>query len=209
MPPGAVAPPRLARPAERLAGFDAVRGLGAVAVVVLHAAYGYSHIRMPGLIWPVPLDEPSRAAHAAFWWIEGCIMPLFLTVSGYFLARSLERQTPGDVLRGRTARLLRPMLTLGLLVLVLDTQIWTAGLVATDRATWREFLRLKFIPPIQNHFWGPGHLWYVEYLWLICAAVCVGAWLKNRLFSEQQKEFRDDGSAQRLPGCWRRGCSRC
>ncbi|MGC1276277.1 MAG: acyltransferase [Planctomycetaceae bacterium] len=161
---------------NRLHGFDAVRGLAAVAVVALHAAYPYIRFPMPGLVWAVPVDEPNRLADGVFWWIEGSVMPLFFTLSGYFLAQSLVRQPPSDVLAGRSRRLLLPMATVGLAVLAADLHVWAYGLISTGRATFREYLRMKYSPEIQANLWGPAHLWYVEYLWLLCLLVCTAAW---------------------------------
>lgn len=162
---------------DRLHGFDAVRGLAAVAVVALHAAYPYIYYEMPGLIWAVPVDEPSRLADVVFWWTEASVMPLFFTLSGYFLARSLRRQSPGDVVSGRSRRLLLPMATVGLAVLTIDLQVWAFGLISSGRATFSQYLRFKYSPGIHDHMWGPAHLWYIQYLWILCAIVCGAVWL--------------------------------
>jgi peptidoglycan/LPS O-acetylase OafA/YrhL len=166
---------------DRLHAFDNVRGLAAVAVVALHASYAYARFPLAGLVWPVPLDEPSALANGVFWGIEGSVMPLFFTLSGFFLARSLAKQSPGRVLAGRTRRLLVPMTTVGLAVLAVDLHVWVLGLITTDRATIREYRRLKFAPEIQSDLFGPAHLWYIEYLWLLCVAICAAFWLRDRL----------------------------
>lgn len=180
--------------ADRQHGFDAVRGLAAVAVVALHVAYPYIFFPMPGLVWVVPVDEPNRLADAVFWWIEGSVMPLFFTLSGYFLARSLARQTPRGVLAGRSRRLLLPMATIGFGVLTVDLHVWAFGLISTGRATFREYLRMKYPPEIQANLWGPAHLWYVEYLWLLCLLVCAAVWLgqfiRNRTTAELPRTAR-------------------
>lgn len=165
---------------DRLHAFDNVRGLAAVAVVALHASYAYARFPLDGLVWPVPLDQPSAVANVIFWAIEGSVMPLFFTLSGYFLARSLVKQTAGKVLAGRTRRLFVPMTTVGFAVLAVDLHVWVLGLISTDRATIREYRRLKFAPEIQADLFGPAHLWYIEYLWLLCVAVCAAAWLRNQ-----------------------------
>jgi len=158
---------------ERLYGFDAVRGLAAIAVVALHAAYPYILAPMPGLIWPVPLDEPSRLADACFWWIEGFVMPLFFTISGYFLARSLVKQRPGTVAAGRSRRLVVSFWTVGIVILAVDLLVWTGGFALTGQSTWNDFRRMKFGPAVDDHLWGPAHLWYLEYLWVLCAGTCL------------------------------------
>lgn len=166
---------------DRLQAFDNVRGLAAIAVVALHASYAYALFPLEGLVWPVPIDEPSLVANAIFWGIEGSVMPLFFTLSGFFLARSLAKQSPGRVLAGRTRRLLVPMTTVGLAVLAVDLHVWVLGLISTDRATIRDYRRMKFAPEIQSNLFGPAHLWYIEYLWLLCVVFCGVVWLRDRL----------------------------
>ena len=166
---------------DRLHAFDNVRGLAAVAVVALHASYAYARFPLEGLVWPVPLNEPSLLANAIFWAIEGSVMPLFFTLSGFFLARSLAKHTPAHVLASRTRRLLVPMTTIGLAVLAIDLHVWVLGLISTERATVREYRRMKFAPVVQADLFGPAHLWYIEYLWLLCVAVCGAIWLRDRL----------------------------
>jgi len=170
---------------DRLHAFDNVRGLAAVAVVALHASYAYACFPLAGLVWPVPLDEASSIANVIFWGIEGSVMPLFFTLSGYFLARSLAKQSPGRVLASRTRRLLVPMTTVGLAVLAVDLHVWVLGLVSTERATIREYRRMKFAPEIQGDLFGPAHLWYIEYLWLLCAVICSATWIRERLQRSQ------------------------
>lgn len=173
-------------PRERLHALDNVRGLAAVAVVALHSCYAYAAQSMPGLVWPVPIDEPSPVADALFWSIEGCIMPLFFVLSGYFLAQSLTRQSPIAVLKNRTRRLLLPMATVGLVILTLDLHVWVLGLITTDRATISNYRRLKFAPDIQSDLFGPAHLWYVQYLWLLCVTICGLSWLKSRISAAKE-----------------------
>ena len=66
-------------------GFDAVRAVAVVAVVVLHALVPYLKHPMPGLVWSVSvMDEPSALADGVFWSIELFVMPLFLVIAGFF-----------------------------------------------------------------------------------------------------------------------------
>ena len=187
LPINAARPRAATRPADapRLSAFDAIRGLAAVAVVVLHASYAYCLHPMPGLIWPVPIDQPSYAADCLFWAIEGCIMPLFFVMSGYFAARSLEKKSPRAMFAGRTRRLVRPMLSVGLAVLILDANVWAAGLVSTGRATLRNWYQMRFPWPIGQDFWGLSHLWYVQYLWLLCGLFCAATALARHFESHR------------------------
>ena len=166
---------------QRWDAFDHLRGMAAVAVVVLHGAYAYSFQPLVGLIWPVPLDEPNRIADGLFWATEGCVMPLFFLMSGFFLAQSLSRSLPGHVLRGRTRRLFVPMATIGIPILIVDLCVWGLGLVAMGQISLRDYLKVDYPAEIRADLFGPAHLWYLEYLWVMCAGVCATAWAWNRI----------------------------
>ncbi len=187
---------------QRLHGFDAVRGLAAAAVVLLHAAYAHARFPLPGLVWPVPHDRPDAISDALFWATEGAVMPLFFTLSGYFLAASLGRRSPLDVLGNRTRRLLLPMASVGLAVLAIDFLVWAAGLILSGRATANDLRRMKFPSAIQAELFGPAHLWYVQYLWLMCVLVCGGVWLAGRLRRRPPLRISEP-RAGRLVAAWR------
>ena len=168
-------------PQQRWEAFDHLRGMAAVAVVVLHGAYAYSFQPLVGLIWPVPLDEPNRIADGLFWATEGCVMPLFFLMSGFFLAQSMGKSLPGNVLRGRTRRLFIPMATIGVPILIVDLCVWGLGLVAMGQISLRDYLYVDYPAEIRADLFGPAHLWYIEYLWVMCAGVCAAAWAWHRL----------------------------
>ena len=50
----------------RHAGLDWIRGLGAVAVVVLHAGIPYLTAPMPGLAWPIRHPAPDARMQKSF-----------------------------------------------------------------------------------------------------------------------------------------------
>lgn len=172
---------------HRWDAFDHLRGLAAVAVVILHGAYAYSRNPLDGLIWPIPLDAPNRLADLIFWAAEGCVMPIFFLMSGFFLAQSLLRHPPFGVLGGRTRRLLIPMATIGFPILAADLAIWGLGLVATGRLALRDYLEVDYPAAISDDLFGPAHLWYIEYLLLMIAIVCLAAGLR-RNFSPRKSD---------------------
>lgn len=90
---------------ERLPLFDALKGFAILMVVYTHvlqfAGIGYY------------LDNPVFEFTYAFH------MPLFMTISGYFSASSLQRPLP-ELLRRKAVALLLPCLTAGVLVVLLN-----------------------------------------------------------------------------------------
>src|SRR5689334_18139169 len=104
------APPATSRAASpRLEGLDALRGIAAVPVIMLHASMPYLLLPMKGLIWPTRDARPSELVDAVGWAIEGFIMPLFFLLAGLFAAGLLDRLGPAQFLKHRARRLLVPM----------------------------------------------------------------------------------------------------
>ncbi|QDT37490.1 acyltransferase family protein [Stratiformator vulcanicus] len=160
------------RTSRRIPEFDAIRVWATGAVIVLHAAYAYCIWPMPGLVWPVPIDQPSPLANAAFWWIEGWVMAVFFLMSGYLAAQTAERGA-WKLITSRTQRLLIPLLTIGIVFVFADLVIWCVGFGLTQQATWREVFRMTIPHDIKTHLFGPSHLWYLQYLFRLC--LCVAA----------------------------------
>lgn len=176
--PAALSASTHARP--RLYGLDALRGTAALLVVLLHAAIPYLRIDLPGLVWPVRDPSFDPVVNGLFWWIEGFIMPLFFLIAGYFSTGPLRKLGPAPFLRQRAKRLLLPLAVVGTVVLTLDVYVWALGLVASGRYPARKLLSLKF-DGIEQDFWGLGHLWFLQYLFLLSALLCVAAVAWRRL----------------------------
>lgn len=161
-------------PGLRCDGWDHIRGLAAVAVVLLHGAYAYSYEPLAGLLWVVPLDEPHMAADLVFWAVEGFVMPLFFVMSGFFLAQSFMGRPAGQVFRGRSRRLLIPLMAVGFPVLIIDLWVWGLGLVSMGMLTMKQYVRANYPYDIRMDLFGPAHLWYLQYLWVMCGLTTLG-----------------------------------
>ena len=159
---------------ERWHGFDRLRAVAMLAVVGLHAAYAYSRHPMPGLVWPVPVGfdagaEPGALADAFFWLAEAAVMPLFFAVSGFFSGSLSARTDVRPFLRHRVKRVLGPLGVACLTVLPLSLAVWCVGLAATGQMTWTDLRRLNPPDDIKPDLLGTGHLWYLQYLFLLAA----------------------------------------
>lgn len=161
---------------ERLHGFDALRAVAALLVVMLHAAVAYTLVRLPGLAWPTHDPTPSPFVDGVFWWIEGFIMPLFFLIAGYFAASLYQSLGPKRFLRHRARRLLLPLLFGVVFVLPLDLYVWVFGWVAEGSVPLRKLRSLKFDGETGGNLWGLSHLWFLQYLYLYCVIACVVGW---------------------------------
>lgn len=157
---------------ERSLGPDAVRAIGAVLVVFLHACVPYLVHPMPGLVWPVE-DASSGVCDALFWSIEIFVMPLFLLISGLYSYRALKASQSGAFMRSRTRRLLRPLLFGMIVILPIDLYIWMLGLVAEGVMPLTKLRSLKVPSPYGDELWGLSHLWYLLYVFLYAAVMAM------------------------------------
>ena len=157
---------------NRLPGFERVRAGAMLLVVAFHAALPYASAELPGLLWAVPVHgEVGRPAgllaDPLFWAAEAVIMPLFFGMSGWFSGSLGSRKSSDEFVAGRVRRVLVPLCVGVVTVVGVSLVIWSVGFPLTERATWREFRRFNFPGPIRDTLWGPAHLWYLEYLFLL------------------------------------------
>lgn len=150
---------------ESLPGLDALRGLAALGVVLLHACVPYMDPKVPGLAWSV-MDDPQWIVAQCFWFIEIFIMPVFLMLAGYFALCTLQRSGPLRLIRSRARRLLIPLGFGALFVLPADLYVWLTGWVADGKIPLRKMKSLKFAGDVDQDLWGLSHLWFLEYLFL-------------------------------------------
>lgn len=153
---------------RRIPAMDALRAGAALAVVSTHAAVAYMDVEMPGLLWAIRDRSSSRLFDWVFWWCNGVSMPLFFVLAGFFAAPVCDERGPGGFLWQRTKRLLLPFTAGCLLILPVTFYIWAGGWLLAGRCTLREILRVHFDSSIQPSLYGPAHLWFLEYLFLLC-----------------------------------------
>ncbi|EMI15979.1 acyltransferase 3 [Rhodopirellula maiorica SM1] len=162
-------------PAKRkMLGFDAVRGVAALAVVLLHACVPYLQNPMPGLVWSVR-DSASQSVDWLFWGIEIFIMPLFLVLAGYFAWQTLSSRGSGPLVRSRAKRLLVPLGFAVCVVLPLDLYTWVLGWVVEGVVEPVKLKSLKFDGDVDRDLWGLSHLWFLLYVFLYVVVVAVAA----------------------------------
>ncbi len=164
---------------HRWEGLDALRGIAAVLVVMLHAAMPYLHRPMPGLVWAAQ-DVPSPVVDALCWAIEGFIMPLFFLQAGFFAAGLHNRLGEKEFLKHRARRLLVPMAFACVVILPADLYIWAAGFLCDGRCTWTQFRRLNFDRALRADLFGFSHLWFLEYLFLLCVGLAAAGLFRRR-----------------------------
>ncbi len=161
------------------AGFDAIRALAALGVLLLHACVPYLQHPMRGLAWPVR-DSSSAAVDVLFWGIELFIMPVFLVMAGILAWRSLHRHGPGKLVKTRARRLLIPLAFGMLVILPLDLYAWVLGWVGEGLVPAVKLKSLKFDNGIDRDLWGLSHLWFLQYLFLYVAVLSGAIYLAGR-----------------------------
>jgi hypothetical protein len=118
--------------------------------------------------------------------VNGIVMPLFFLAAGISAPAAVESRGVRVFLEHRAKRLLRPLL-LGTILFVPFCYLGHGyGLMYTGRIDLDNILSWRFPPEVNRHLYGLCHLWFLEYLFLVCMVwvVCwwvgrrVGAWLK-------------------------------
>lgn len=176
--------------ASRLHGFDAVRVVGMLLVVLLHAAAPYLKHPMPGLLWPTREPPNHLAIDGLFWWIEGFIMTLFFALSGYFACQLYQRRGLAGFLWQRGGKLLIPLVLATFVILPLTAYVWVLGWVIEGQVAAVKLRSFKFTDDVAADFFGFAHLWYLQYLSIYCLAMggllAIGNWWKKNSRSATQ-----------------------
>jgi hypothetical protein len=171
-------------------------------VVAFHAAIAYATVPLVTTIWVVYDGSSSRAFDVALAWGNGFMMPLFMLLAGVSAARGCEAKSVADFLKHRARRLLRPLAIGCLIVLPPTYLVWAYGLLVTERCDMSNLLRLRFSADIQRQLVGPGHLWFLEYLFLICSGWCLGQELLGPLVKRVVGRFEGLLSGPFKPLVW-------
>ncbi|GAA5507043.1 acyltransferase [Novipirellula caenicola] len=158
----------------KLLGFDAVRGVAALAVVLLHACVPYLQNPMPGLVWSVR-DSASPSVDWLFWGIEVFIMPLFLVLAGFFAWQTFSNRGSGPLVRSRAKRLLVPLAFAVCVILPMDLYTWVLGWVGEGIVEPVKLKSLKFDGVVDQDLWGLSHLWFLHYVFFYVVVVAAVA----------------------------------
>ena len=163
-----------------LPAMDALRAGAALLVVSTHTAVAYMDVQVPGLVWAIHDRSSSRLAEWIFWWGNGVSMPLFFLLAGFFAAMVCNERGPGEFLRHRTKRLLLPFVAGCVVILPITFYVWAGGWLLAGRCTGTEILRVQFDASIQPNLYGPAHLWFLEYLFLLCLLFAAVEFFRTR-----------------------------
>jgi peptidoglycan/LPS O-acetylase OafA/YrhL len=152
---------------ERRYDIDWLRVFAIVMVFFFHNARFYDPYP-----WHVKNAEQSFGMFIFVALLHAWIMPLFFLLSGVGSWYALKSRTAGQYLRERVLRLLVPLYTVGIFVLLPPQLYW-------DRVTNGQFSGsfVEFYPSYFKHFFfdllppfiipWPGHLWFLVFLFAI------------------------------------------
>ena len=188
----------------RLHGLDALRGIAAILVVLLHAGIPYMTKPLAYLVWPARDVNPSSVVDGLTWCTECFLMPLFFVLAGFFSKGMLDSRGERCFLAGRTKRLLRTQIIAGAVILPICLGIWALGwkrqtACMSPSQHLVEFRFFKLPREIQAELYGMGHLWFLQNLYLYCLILCGTGWLAKRFgVSERAQENGESHSFCRL-----------
>jgi glucan biosynthesis protein C len=167
---------------ERFHSLDGLRASMMLLGIWLHSVVGYS--RDGG--WPYKDPQPT----ATFDWTLGLIhtfrMPLFMAVAGFFGALLWAKRGRAGFAANRARRVLLPFV-LGWLAVLPPSMLMAAWSRSGSLAGALDFFASgAFVPHLH-----PGHLWFLEYLVVLCAI----AWLAGPLLARLPRRYVSAGDA--------------
>ncbi len=190
--------PTAGGPAELRNALEALRVAATLLVVLYHAALAYVATPLRLTLW-VAFEPSGQVAFDAFVsWVNGFAMPVFFLVAGVSAPAACESRGPQVFLVHRAKRLLRPLLFGGLTILPAFYLLWGYGLMVTGRCDLDSILSWKFGPDVRYNLYGLGHLWFLEYLFVVCTLWCATWWLQTRAFGR----VAGSGDRGRWPTQW-------
>ena len=156
---------------------DTLRVVGTFLVLMYHAALSYLANPMRLTLWHL-YDAHGHVSMDLFaYWVNGFAMPLFFLAAGVSAPAGIESRGIRVFLEHRAGRFLRPLLFGCLTILPVCYLIGAYGLLMTGRCTPNEILSWRFSPVVQRHLYGLLHLWFLEYLFIVCASGrAAGCW---------------------------------
>jgi glucans biosynthesis protein C len=169
-------------PAELGNAVEAMRVAATLLVVLYHAALAYVATPLRLTLW-VAVEPSGQVGFDAFvYWVNGFVMPVFFLAAGVSAPAACESRGPKVFLVHRAKRLLRPLLFGALTILPAFYLLWGYGLMVTGRCQLDDILSWEFAPDVRQNLYGLGHLWFLEYLFVVCALWCAAWWLRTRVF---------------------------
>lgn len=188
--PEASLPPDLSAP-NRLHGLDALRGIAAVLVVLLHAGIPYMTNPMQFLAWPARDANPSSIVDSATWCAECFLMPLFFVLAGFFSTGMLVSRGEHAFLANRTKRLLSTQIVAAVLILPACLYIWTLGWIADGLYVPGRYFVFGLPEHLQKELFGFAHLWFLQYLYIYSLLLAGGSWLFKRLCKSDPEQVTE------------------
>ncbi|MGQ0635372.1 MAG: acyltransferase family protein [Planctomycetaceae bacterium] len=166
-------------PVMRWHGLDTLRGVAALAVVLLHAGIPYMVAPMEHAVWPATDANPSPVVDALVWGVECFIMPLFFLLAGFFSAGLIVLLGPRKFLLHRTQRVLWPLVAAFAVILPPCVYLWALGWAADGKYVPTGYLRPGMPAELKADLWGLAHLWFLEYLYLYALGLCAAHGLRG------------------------------
>jgi peptidoglycan/LPS O-acetylase OafA/YrhL len=84
--------------------------------------------------------------------------------------------------------LLVPLIGAAIVLLPVTFVVWTTGWLMSGLCDFEDVRRLQFQPEIQSNLFGPAHLWFLEYLYLMC--LVFGCFCALRSFAGRFRKTR-------------------
>src|SRR5216684_5968373 len=162
----------LERIGDRAYAMAALRSCAILVAVFGHAAVSYMRTPVPGLLWPVHDPSSSYVFDGLCLWAQVTAMPTFFFMAGYFATGLYESRGPRGFIRQRMVKVLGPFAAGCVFILPITYYVWSYGWLVSGTCTLKEILAVKFSPPIHGNLWGPAHMWFLEYLFLLSLAYC-------------------------------------
>jgi glucans biosynthesis protein C len=185
-------------PAEMGNALESLRVASTLFVILYHAALSYVATPLRLTLW-VAFDSPGHVAFDAFvYWVNGFVMPVFFLAAGVSAPAACESRGPRTFLVHRAQRLLRPLLFGCVTILPAFYLLWGYGLMVTGRLDLDHILSWRYPPHISRDVYGLGHLWFLEYLFCVCVAWCLGWMVRNRTLAAKKPTADSDGWVQAL-----------
>lgn len=196
--------PRGGGPAQMGNALEVLRVATTLIVVLYHAALTYVATPLRLTLW-ASYDASGHVAFDYFiYWVNGFAMPVFFLAAGVSAPAACESRGARVFLSSRVSRLLRPLLFGSVTIVPAFYLIWGYGLMVTGRCSLDNILNWRYEPEANHNLYGFGHLWFLEYLFVVCVVWCAGWAIHKRWFRGTNPSGTEGGWVDRvLRSPWR------